>query len=104
MKRFNLLFVLGLLVFASSVAEAGDIVNKYLPKWVNVDFQLRHRYEWRSNFDFNDSIYDKDGFNLWRSRLGLTLKPTEDLRLFYQFQDVRISDDSTTGSKSTFEN
>ncbi len=104
MKRFNLLFVLGLLVSASSVAEAGDMVNKYLPKWVNVDLQLRHRYEWRSNFDFNDSIYDKEGFNLWRSRLGLTLKPTEDLRLFYQFQDARISDDSTTGSKSTFEN
>lgn len=104
MKRFNLLFVLGLIVSVSSVAEAGDMVNKYLPKWVNVDLQLRHRYEWRSNFDFNDNIYDKDGFNLWRTRLGLTLKPTEDLRLFYQFQDARISDDSTTGSKSTFEN
>ncbi len=104
MKRFNLLLVFGLFVFASSVAEAGDMLNKYLPKWVNIDLQLRHRYEWRSNFDFNDNIYDKDGFNLWRSRLGLTLKPTEDLKLFYQFQDARISDDSTTGSKATFEN
>ncbi len=84
--------------------EAGEYLNKQLPKWVNVDVQLRHRYEWRSNFDFNDSLYDKDGFNLWRSRLGVTLKPTNDLKFFYQLQDARISDDSTTGSKSTFEN
>jgi hypothetical protein len=85
-------------------ASAGQYLNKHLPKWLELDLQLRHRYEWRSNFDFNKNIYDKDGFNLWRSRLGLTLKPTDDLKLFYQFQDARISDDNISGSKSAFEN
>lgn len=93
-----------MLILLSSQAHAGEYINRYLPKWMNVDLQLRHRYEWRSNFDFNNAVYDKDGFNLWRTRLGLTVKPTNDLRFFYQFQDARISDDSTSGSKSAFEN
>ena len=100
----NIMAVVMLLGLACTQSQAGEYLNKSLPEWINVDVQLRQRYEWRSNFDFNDSIYDKDGFNLWRGRLGLTLKPTKETRLFYQFQDARVSDDSTTGSKSAYEN
>jgi len=85
------------------LSYAGEYLNKHMPKWFNVDLELRHRYEWRSDFDFNDTLDDKDGFNLWRGRLGLTLKPTDGLKLFYQFQDARISHDGTSGSKTTFE-
>lgn len=84
-------------------SEAGATLNKQLPQWINMDIQLRHRYEWRSNFDFNDAVYDKDGFNLWRGRFGLMVKPSDDLKFFYQFQDSRISDDSITGSKAAYE-
>ena len=94
----------GLVLLTGAHANAGEYINQHLPKWVNVDVSLRHRYEWKSNFDFNDAVYDKDGYNLWRSRVGVTLKPSDDLKLFYQFQDARIFDDSTTGSKAAFEN
>lgn len=101
----KIILLLAVFVFSNSCfVHAGEYMNKHLPKWVNVDLQLRHRYEWRSNFDFNDNVYDKDGFNLWRARLGVMLKPSDDFKFFYQFQDARISDDSTTGSKATFEN
>ncbi|MCC6758031.1 MAG: alginate export family protein, partial [Candidatus Omnitrophica bacterium] len=93
----TLIMFLLLPVFQS---EAGELINKQLPQWINVDLQLRHRYEYRSDFDFNDNVDDKDGFNLWRSRVGLTLKPTKDLKLFYQFQDARISHDKTSGLKA----
>lgn len=101
----NILAVVVFLGLSCAVpSQAGEYLNKSLPEWINVDVQLRHRYEWRSNFDFNDTVYDKDGFNLWRGRLGLTLKPSKESRLFYQFQDARVSDDSTTGSKAAYEN
>lgn len=100
------MFVLSALcaLFTFSDVSAGEFLNKHLPQWVEMDVQFRHRYEWRSDFDFNENVNDEDGFNLWRSRVGLTLKPAKDLKLFYQFQDARVSDDSTTGSKSVFEN
>ncbi len=105
MKKIAIIFASIVMLLGSVFkSEAGEFLNKHLSKWVNVDVQLRNRYEWRSNFDFNDSAYDKDAYNLWRARLGLTLKPTDQLKLFYQFQDARISDDSTTGSKAAFEN
>lgn len=103
MKKMLVLSVLCALLSFSDVSAA-EFLNKRLPEWVQMDVQFRHRYEWRSDFDFNDNIDDKDGFNLWRTRLGLTLKPVKELKLFYQFQDARVSDDSTTGSKAAFEN
>lgn len=97
-------FIMFMLIIGSpSWSEAGEYLNRHLPSWINVDLEFRHRYEWRSNFDFNDAVYDKDGFNLWRSRLGLTLKPHKNVKVFYQLQDARVSDDSTRGSKSAFE-
>jgi hypothetical protein len=100
----KIFFIIGYICIICTKAQAGDYLNNYLPQWINLDLQLRHRYEWRSNFDFNASVYDKDGFNLWRTRLGLTLKPTKETKFFYQFQDARISDDSISGSKSAYEN
>ncbi|MBP9855559.1 MAG: alginate export family protein [Candidatus Omnitrophica bacterium] len=98
------LFFMLFLSFGTDRASAGPLINDHLPKWMELDIQLRHRFEYRSNFDFNDALDDEDGFNLWRSRLGLTLKPMDDLKLFYQFQDARISDDSFSGSKAAYEN
>ncbi len=102
-KTILALLTLILFMCLTSRIEAGEYLNKNLPKWFNADLELRHRFEWRSNFDFNDALNDKDGFNLWRAKLGLTFKPTDNLKLFYQFQDARISDDSTSGSKVTLE-
>ncbi len=102
-KEYYVLRLMGAIICMSSPAYAGEYFNKHLPKWLTADLELRHRFEWRSDFDFNKNIDDNDGFNLWRAKLGLTFKPTDDLKLFYQFQDARISDDSTSGSKATFE-
>lgn len=104
MKKSVLLFFIVFLTLNFSFAEAGEVLNKHLPPWINCDVEFRHRFEWRSDFDFNDTIDDNDGFNLWRGRLGVTLKPTDNFKLFYQFQDSRISHDSISGSKAGFEN
>jgi len=98
-------------------AEAGSdaghhkergFLSKHLPEWIDVDVEARHRYEYRDNFDFKNSKDDQDGFNLWRTRVGVTLKPTKQLKLHYTFQDSRISHDSifdTAGKdKTKFEN
>ena len=97
-------FIICFLLFNASALEAGEYLNTHLPKWVELDLELRHRYEWRSDFDFNEAVDDEKGFHLWRTRLNLMLKPKEDIKLFYQFQDSRISHDSISGSKADFEN
>lgn len=99
LAAFSILFF----ICTVNPVAAGEYLNKHLPGWINADLQLRHRYEWRSNFDFSDAVDDTDGLNLWRGRLGLTLKPAKGLKLYYQFQDARVSDDSTSGSKATLE-
>ncbi len=85
-------------------AHAGQYLNKHLPKWLEMDLQLRHRYEWMSDFDFNKNVDDNKGFSLWRARLALGLKPNDMFKLFYQLQDARISNDSVSGSKAAYEN
>lgn len=102
-KAFQLFFALSFVWFNVFNAQAGEYLNKHLPKWLTADLELRHRFEYRSDFDFNENVNDNDGFNLWRAKLGLTFKPSDYLKLFYQFQDARISDDNTNGSKATFE-
>lgn len=106
-KKFNAIknrlkpLLLLFLFIPISPVFAGEFINKQLPKWLNIDMQLRHRYERRT--DFNDTIDDKEGFNLWRTQLGITLKPTEYVKLFYQFQDARLFDYNLGGSKAAFE-
>ncbi len=86
-----ILFFMLFLSFGTDRASAGPLINDHLPKWMELDIQLRHRFEYRSNFDFNDALDDEDGFNLWRSRLGLTLKPMDDLKLFYLHQRTKLT-------------
>lgn len=102
----NTIIILCFTVFCSLPiihADAGEYLNQQLPEWLNVDLQLRHRYERRSDFDFNHTLDDNDGFNLWRGRLGIMLKPADQLKIFYQFQDARLSDYDLAGPKTAFE-
>ncbi|PIW58911.1 MAG: hypothetical protein COW13_04915 [Candidatus Omnitrophica bacterium CG12_big_fil_rev_8_21_14_0_65_50_5] len=97
------------MVFAGVCAPVARAENlkeykEKLPKWLELGGDIRHRYEWHENFDLNDAIDDDNGFNLWRTRLNVGIKPNSHLKFFYQFQDSRISHDSLTGSKSTYEN
>jgi len=59
--------------------------------------------EYRSNFDFNSKIDDKDAFNLYRTRVNLKYNPIKPLSLFIQGQDSRISNTDNT-NKPLFEN
>ncbi len=105
MKRI-LSFIVALITMACAgtpAVQAGSIINEYLPEWAEIDVQLRHRYEWKSDFDFNKAVEDDKGFSLWRVRVSTLLKPTDDIRFFYQFQDSRITNDSIGGSKAAFE-
>jgi hypothetical protein len=93
-----------MLVLMAGDGFAGEWINQRLPSWISIDGQLRHRYEWRSDSDFNKAIDDDKGYSLWRSKLAMTLKPSNHLKLYYQIQDSRISRDSISGSKVTYEN
>jgi len=102
MKRIMIL--IGVCVFlGAGQAQAGKILNEHLPDWLKVDLEFRHRFEYRQNFDFNDTADDEDGFNLYRSRLNVSLIPEEDFKIFTQFQDARISHDRFA-SKTPYEN
>lgn len=68
-------------------------ISQHLPKWINVDVEIRHRFESWDNLDLKESKDDNDGFNLWRTRVGITLKPTDQMKIYYLFQDSRISND-----------
>ncbi len=53
--------------------------------------QVRTRYEYRDNYDFNRKIQkaDRDNFVLLRTRVGLKAKPVDEVELFAQIQDSR---------------
>jgi len=104
MKKYIFWGLLGIVCLNAFPVSAGEYFNKHLPQWLEMDLQLRHRYEWMSDFDFNEKVDDNKGFSLWRTRLSLGLKPNEVFELFYQFQDARISNDSIPGSKAAYEN
>ncbi len=91
-KTLSVLIVMCLAFVAP--ADAGKYINEHLPEWVNVDVQLRHRYSWKDNADFDDGVDDGKGKHEWRGRLSIALMPMENLKLFYQLQDSRISHDS----------
>lgn len=106
---FSILMLSGSMVYAGSgggyAKKERGYLSQHLPEWIDVDVELRHRFESRDDFDFNSSVDDDDEFHLWRSRVNLTLKPTEDLSLYYTFQDSRITGDEHQDSiKNKFEN
>lgn len=84
-------------------AHAGPMLNKYLPKQLKADLEIRYRLEYRDNFDFNESRHDQDVFHLQRTRLSLLYNPVKDWGVFIQGQDSRIWDAEFAG-KATFEN
>jgi len=100
-KFLTYLFVV-LLLCAPQPANAGKFFDEHLPNWVDLDIQYRYRYENFSDADFNDTVDDNKGFSLGRTRINLGLTPIEDLKLFYQFQDSRIWNDTKT-AKQNFE-
>ena len=86
------------------LSHAGEWFNGPLPKWIKLDVELRHRYEYMSDFDFNKAVDDNKGFHLYRTRINLAVQPAEEIKLFSQFQDARITNDSISGSKAAYEN
>lgn len=96
--------LLGLSVSGVQAEGLKEYKARHLPEWLELGGEIRHRYEHQENFDFNDAVDDDSGFNLWRSRFNITIKPSDELKFFYQFQDSRISHDSLTGSKTSYEN
>lgn len=94
MKKHLVVLVMLLGVTFITPVQAGQIINEQLPDWLEVDVQFRYRYEGRQNFDFNEAVDDEKGFNLYRTRLNIGLLPMDDLKIFTQFQDARIANDS----------
>lgn len=84
-------------------ANAGPLINIHLPDYLKMDVEFRYRMEYRSNFDFNSAIDDKDALNLYRTRVSLKFNPVKQLGVYIQGQDSRISNTDTT-NKTLFEN
>lgn len=104
MRQLSLLFFITIIFFSlTNRSEGGEFLNQHLPSWIKADLEFRHRMEYRNNFDFRDSLGDRDRFDLLRSRLTLQLIPVKQFKLFTQLQDARIANDSF-GNKATFEN
>jgi hypothetical protein len=89
-------------VCGSSIAWAGPVITPHLPEYLQADLQVRYRLESRDNFDFSDSVDDKDAFHLYRTRLSLGVTPHPEVKLFTQWQDARISH-SQFANKSPYE-
>ncbi len=94
MKNKHLFLTLLAILLIPRVGEAGELLNKHLPDWLRLDLQFRHRYQYKKNVDFNDANDDDKGYQLYRTRLNVTLLPYDGLKFFYQLQDARISHDS----------
>jgi hypothetical protein len=56
---------------------------------LNLAAEVRHRYEYWKDFDFNKDLDDKDDVVGQRIRLSLELVPTDTVKGFIQFQDAR---------------
>ena len=92
MKRHLIFLLILSILITGKAAYAGDMINKNLPKWLKVDLEVRHRLEWKDNFDFNDAANDEDTINLFRTRVNIGVTPIEQLLFFTQFQDVQAND------------
>src|SRR5687767_1064516 len=62
---------------------------------LNLSAEVRHRYEYWKDFDFNKAVDDKDDVVGQRIRLGLEFIPTETLKGFIQVQDSRAFGNAT---------
>ncbi len=104
-QRSLTILLLGLTLAMGKIVyvQAGEILNKHLPPYLNADMEFRHRLEYRNNYDFDDSLGDEDTFDLFRSRLTLQWIPIKPLKLFTQWQDSRIANDKFV-NKTAFEN
>lgn len=94
MKKYAIIAAVLFMTLCALQGHAGETINGRLPDWLKVDVQFRHRYESRNNFDFNQSVDDEKGFNLYRTRLNIGVLPMDDVKIFTQFQDARIANDS----------
>ena len=56
---------------------------------LNLAAEVRHRYEYWKDFDFNKDVNDKDDVVGQRVRLSLEFVPTETVKGFIQIQDTR---------------
>lgn len=101
-KKIGIFVCLWVVSFSGN-AQAGKLINEHLPKWANVDVEFRHRFEYQDDLDFNGSVDDTTGFNLYRTRLNIAFLPVENFKLFSQFQDARIAN-SDFENKTTYEN
>lgn len=101
MKR-RICTILAVVLFAQPL-QAGELINKHLPKYLKADIEVRHRLESRNNFDFNDSLDDEDTFHLLRTRFNLAFNPIKQFGLFLQAQDSQILETKIV-NKTAFEN
>jgi hypothetical protein len=99
MKNLKKMFLLYMVLWMTTPAWAGKIINEKLPHWVNLDLQYRYRGEYKDNFDFNDSVDDEEWIHLLRTRLNVHLMLHKHMKLFAQFQDARVADQEI-GSKA----
>lgn len=102
-KFLNLLVMLGILGNFTQNVFAGPLINQSLPESLKVDLEYRYRLEYRENFDFNNSVSDRDTFHLGRGRINLSYNPIKELGIFIQGQDSRLWD-SRPRAKAGFEN
>ena len=80
-----------LLLIMLSIARPGysdEGFTSACPNGQKLDVELRHRYEYMSDFDFDNTIDDDKGFNLYRARFNFTLQPSDEIKFSSQFQDA----------------
>jgi hypothetical protein len=64
-----------------------SILNEQLPGWISFGWEERFRYEGTHNAGFKQN--NDDSYQVLRSRLRMTLKPTEWFKVAFQVQDSR---------------
>ncbi len=77
---------------AAKMWTVNDALPNALSDSLDISVQIRHRYEHRNNFDFNDRRDDRDGFHLIRTRINTDWKPAKHFRVFVQLQDSRLTE------------
>ena len=85
--------ILGSVLLLLSIARpsySDEWFNKRLPQWAKLDVELRHRYEYVSDFDFDNTIDDDKGFNLYRARFNFTLQPADEIKFSHNSR-MRVS-------------
>lgn len=85
-----------------------DFLGQEIPiddGYIKVKFggEFLHRFEYRFNFNFDNSTYEDDPFNLFRERLSMEIK-TPLVRLFAQGQDTKSIASQSVNKGPYFEN